>query len=153
VAPSLPATLEYFDVHLPFFGRGNISQSELTASAGSAAVERRRVVVWRHGTRVAGKNGELVLQGALTFDGLAPEPPLAPGEDDAFCHDANCYARVTFKAANHTFSGADVEARSVILYPGTRPPLAIERVAIAKEVLIWNSLGEAKRAALPPSSP
>jgi len=146
-SPILASNFEHFDVFLPFFTRGNIVSTDISAPLGTITVEKKRTIVWRIGTKFA-RSSEASIQGVVSFDGSTES--ITGEEEDPLCTGLNAYAKVNFRIVNYTLSGVDIDPKNVVVYPGNKPPLQVERITFAKNYLIWSSLSTNVRYAAKP---
>ncbi|KAK1158743.1 AP-5 complex subunit mu-1-like isoform X1 [Acipenser oxyrinchus oxyrinchus] len=129
---------EYCEAHLPFFNRGQFTNTDLRVTSGQLEVAREKsLLVWVLGQKFP-KSREVSLGGSVSFSGAGSLGPVDP-----LCTELTAYIKLYFRIPDVTLSGCSVDQHSVQVYSSVKPRITTSRELISSEYYIWNSTGEA----------
>ncbi|XP_022086090.1 AP-5 complex subunit mu-1-like [Acanthaster planci] len=136
--------LEYCEVQLPFYNRGIITEIDPAPSIGSVVLPNdRRRLGWNVGTRFPSRTLEATLQAKVQFAEF-DKKRSSDSYEDPFCVGLNAYAMIYFKVPEYTYTGCQIDPRSLQIHPSAKPKLNTVREFSSAEYKVWNSHGDAQ---------
>eukprot|EP01090_Pellita_catalonica_P023347 TRINITY_DN9553_c0_g1_i1.p1 TRINITY_DN9553_c0_g1~~TRINITY_DN9553_c0_g1_i1.p1 ORF type:complete len:472 (+),score=52.33 TRINITY_DN9553_c0_g1_i1:1-1416(+) len=131
-------SFSYCRAYFPFPNRGVIKSVQANPTTGTVTLdEAKTTLVWNIGQKVLSRKLEVALPATVSFTG---QPEIV----DPFFVGANSYMQMQFKVVQYTLSGMSVNTKSLSIYPNSKVFAELERETIAKNYIIWNSLGKKK---------
>ncbi|KAH9509247.1 AP-5 complex subunit mu-1 [Bulinus truncatus] len=139
-------SFEFCELRIPFYTRAQIQNFDGTPTQGSVSLSsNKKELVWNIGQRFTSKDQQAILAATVTFSGAEQGLP-APTVEDAFCRGNNSYAQLSFRIADFTHSGCNIDMKSIQVLPATKFKLTLTREYSTVDYKIWNSVGEALSA-------
>ncbi|XP_071791604.1 AP-5 complex subunit mu-1-like [Asterias amurensis] len=137
--------MDYCEVQLPFYNRGIISDINVTPSSGNVVLPTdRRRLGWNLGQKFPSKTLEATLQAKVQFEEFNEKKQIPGTYEDPFCVGLNAYASIYFKVPDFTYTGCQIDPRSVQIQPSAKPKVTLAKEFVTAEYKVWNSHGDAQ---------
>jgi hypothetical protein len=165
-------TIDFCDVDLPFFNRGDIVDISGSPTSGSVGLlPSLRCLVWNVGSRFTGRQREAALSLTVYFasSGRAVSQALRRSFvgaesgathanagvvraladrarhidiDDAFCTGLTAYGRLSYKLTNCGQSSLAVDLAQTAIYPQQAASTDMRLELVSRNCFVWNAHGD-----------
>eukprot|EP00730_Choanoeca_flexa_P017901 TRINITY_DN8669_c0_g1_i2.p1 TRINITY_DN8669_c0_g1~~TRINITY_DN8669_c0_g1_i2.p1 ORF type:complete len:491 (+),score=68.86 TRINITY_DN8669_c0_g1_i2:123-1595(+) len=147
LSASIPnAAMEFCQVKIPFFDRGEIKSARPQAQGGSVIIsESKHELVWNVGKAFTSRDQELSLEATIEFDLSKPSRT----ESVFGCSRLNSYAKAYFSIQQRVLSDVAVDLASIKFDPPQKSKVKTSQVVelSSGDYYIWNLLGQAPQGA------